>query len=464
MGTPAIDRRFVEETLGPRLRSTVGDARPATGAAFDSRAVQPGDLFFALPGEHHDGHAFALEAASRGASAVVIDRPVDGLEATGVASYLVESVLDALQALGGAWRRQLGDLRVVGITGSVGKTTTRAFTAELLAPRYRTQATAGSFNNEIGVPLTLLQLRPDTERAVIEMGMYTTGEISQLCEWAQPSTGVVLNVGPVHVERAGSIEAIVRAKRELIEALPDDGHAILNIDDERVASMAPHTRAAITSIGTASGATVRASDVVSHGWDGFEFTLSFGGKQSRVHVQLPGAHLVTNTLAAAAVCLLDGFALDEVAAGLEALRDSPRMRVVALANGVTLLDDTYNANPASMAAALDLLRGLPGRHVALLGDMRELGQHATEEHHALGVRAASAVDELYTIGDLALEANASARTAGLASARHIEGTATATDALRRALRPGDVVLIKGSRALALETVVAQLERAIGVAS
>lgn len=461
---PRLGAAFVRGALGARLRASTGPDREVTGAAIDSRAVQAGDLFVALQGERSDGHDYALDAAAKGAAALLLARPVAGLEGSGVATYYVDDTLAAMQALGAAWRRELGSLQVVGITGSVGKTTTRAFTAELLARRFRVQATAGSFNNEIGVPLTLLQLRPETERAVIEMGMYTTGEIAQLCAWAQPRVGVVLNVGPVHMERAGSIEAIVTAKRELIEALPADGVAILNLDDERVAGMASHTRARVIGIGRGAEANVRASDVVGHGWDGFEFTLGFEGRAARVRMALPGAHLVTNALAAAAVSLLDGGDLGEVAAGLEGLRDSPRMRVVRLANNVTLLDDTYNANPASMAAALELLASLPGRHVAVLGDMRELGAAAAEEHRVLGERAAASVEVLFTVGELGAAAGASARAAGLERTRHLESTETVVEALCGTLQPGDVLLVKGSRALALEAVVARLERSVEATS
>lgn len=461
---PQLDRAFVEAALGGQLRTVAGPDRPASGAAIDSRAVESGDLFVALRGEHHDGHDFARDAVQRGAAAVLLERPVAGLEESQAAVYYVEDALVALQTLGAAWRRALVGLEVVGITGSVGKTTTRAFTAELLARRFRVQATAGSFNNEIGVPLTLLQLRPETERAVIEMGMYTTGEIAQLCTWAQPRTGVVLNVGPVHMERAGSIEAIVRAKRELVEALPASGCAILNTDDARVATMASHTKARVVAIGESPEADVRADDVVGHGWSGFEFTLRYQQSASRVRVQLPGRHLVTNALAAAAVSLVEGIDFAEVAAGLEALRDSPRMRVVALANGVTLLDDTYNANPGSMAAALGLLADLPGRRVALLGDMRELGPVTSSEHRDLGRRAAAVVSVLLTVGELTEETAIAAREAGLTDVHHLLGTDDATQALGQRLAAGDVVLIKGSRALALERVVRSLEQSFGVAS
>jgi UDP-N-acetylmuramoyl-tripeptide--D-alanyl-D-alanine ligase len=398
---PVLDATFIESVLGPRLRERCGPNREITGAAIDSRAVQPGDLFVALPGERRDGHDFAAEALKRGAAALLLAHPAPDLDTGNAIICYVDDTLAAMQELGAAWRAALAHIRVVGITGSVGKTTTRAFTAAVLAHRFRVQATAGSLNNEIGVPLTLLQLRPETERAVIEMGMYTTGEIALLCRWARPHAGAVLNVGPVHMERAGSLEAIAHAKRELVEALPAAGYAVLNIDDARVASMAAHTTARVVTIGHAAGADVRATEVTGHGRDGFEFTLEYEGVRRRLRVALPGTHLVTNVLTAAAFGLNEGMPFDAVAAAIEELHDSPRMRIVALANGVTLLDDTYNANPASMAAALDLLAELPGRHVALLGDMRELGPVAEEEHRALGARAAETVDLLYTTGDVA---------------------------------------------------------------
>ena len=355
----------------------------------------------------------------------------------------------------------LSDIEVVGITGNVGKTTTKGFTAALLGGRYRVQASEGSFNNEIGVPVTLLGLRPDTERAVIEMGMYTTGEIAQLCEWALPRIGVVLNVGPVHLERAGSLDAIVRAKRELVEALPKDGVAILNADDEAVRGMASHTAARVWTFGArtpASDVDAHGGDIASRGAEGFDFTLTTGGESRRVHIAVPGAHLVSNALAAASVGLNSAMSLDEVVAGLEALRDSPRLRVVQLRSGATLLDDTYNANPASMEAALDLLGEMPGRKIALLGDMRELGSLTDEAHDRIGKRAAEVADVLYTVGDLARRMSDAARAAGLDRTQHLESRELAIEMLGAALRAGDTVLVKGSRALGLEVVVQALER------
>jgi UDP-N-acetylmuramoyl-tripeptide--D-alanyl-D-alanine ligase len=288
------------------------------------------------------------------------------------------------------------------------------------------------------------------------MGMYTTGEIALLCRWTRPRIGIVLNVGPVHLERAGSLDAIARAKRELPEALPPEGHAVLNVDDPLVRAMAGHTAARIWRLGTSADAEVRGAEVVSRGAEGFEFTLTHRDESRRVHVPLPGGHLVTNVLAAAAAALAEGLTFEDVCAAIEALDVPTRLSVKRLPNGVTILDDTYNASPAATLAALELLAETPGRHLALLGDMLELGELSASEHTRVGRRAAEVVDSLFTVGPLARAISDAAREAGLPDATHFESKDAATEHLRAKLRPGDVLLIKASRALALETVVEAL--------
>ncbi|MSQ30823.1 MAG: UDP-N-acetylmuramoyl-tripeptide--D-alanyl-D-alanine ligase [Dehalococcoidia bacterium] len=462
MSPPVLDAAFVTAALGDRLQSRAGRAGRAAeatrfaGAAIDSRAVQPGDLFVALPGEHIDGHDFAAAAVRAGATGCLLRHAVEGAEEAVL--FLVDDTLASLQALGAAWRAALTGTHVVGITGSVGKTTTKAIVASVLAARYRVQANPLNYNNEISVPLCLLELRPETERAVIEHGMYTTGEIALLCRWTHPRMGVVLNVGPTHLERARSMETIARAKRELIEALPADGVAVLNVDDPRVRAMAPHTAARVWWFGTSEEARVRGTDVASHGAHGFDFTLTAEGRSRRVHVPLPGHHLLSNVLAAAATAFADGLAFDEVAGAIEALDVPLRLNVIALPSGITVLDDAYNAQPASTLAALDLLEEMPGRHLALLGDMRELGEVSRAEHERVGRRAAAVVAVLMTIGDDARSIHTAAIAAGLADATHVTTLDEAVAALRARLAPGDVVLIKGSHALGLEAVVADLAR------
>jgi UDP-N-acetylmuramoyl-tripeptide--D-alanyl-D-alanine ligase len=458
-GSPTLDAAFVTRALGGRLRERRGGGAVFGRAIFDSREARAGDLFVALPGAHHDGHDFAAEAVARGAAGTIVERSQEALDET--AQFVVVDALDALQALGAAWRDALPNLEVVGITGNVGKTTTKGIAAAVLRRRFAVQAREDNYNNEIGVPLCLLELKPQTERAVIEMGMYTTGEIALLCEWARPRIGVVLNVGPVHLERAGSLETIARAKRELVEALPADGHAVLNADDPVVEAMATHTAARVWRVGTGADADVRGSELASCGAEGFAFTLSALGEERRVRVPLPGAHLLSNVLTAAAVGLADGISLDEVTAALETLELQTRLRVRRLGGDVTLLDDTYNASPAATIAALDVLAEMPGRRLALLGDMLELGELSERLHREVGTRAAEVVDVLYTTGELARGIADAARASGLADVEHFGTKDAAVEALSKRLRGGDALLVKGSRALALETVVAAIARERG---
>ena len=424
-------------------------------AVIDSRQVESGDLFVALPGARVDGHEFAGAAVAAGAGAILAEHAVDN---TGDAPViLVDDTLAALQELAAAWRAVL-PLEVVGITGSVGKTTTKAIVAAILGAGYRVQANPLNYNNEISVPLCLLELRPDTERAVIEMGMYTTGEIARLCEWAKPRTGIVLNVGPTHLERAGSREAIARAKRELPEALPADGVAILNIDDPVVREMAEHTAAQVTWFGTGADADVRASDVESLGAEGFRFTLHHQDRSRRLTVRLPGAHLVSNVLAGAAAGLTDDISFDHVVEAVEALQVPTRLRIIERSDGTRIIDDTYNAQPASMIAALDLLDRMPGRHVALLGDMLELGEASRYEHERVGERAGEVLDALVTIGDESRHLGEVATATGHCEYHQAATREEASALIQALIRPGDSVLVKGSHALALDEVVAELQQ------
>ena len=455
---PRLDSAFVVSALGDSLRDRCGPSRTFGRAVIDSRLTRAGDLFVALPGEHGDGHEYAAQAVAAGAVGLLLSRPTGPDRFEGAACFYVDDPLVALQRLAAAWRDALPSVQVIGVTGNVGKTTTKLIVASVLRARYRTQASTTNYNNEIGVPLCLLELRPETERAVIEMGMYTTGEIALLCQWTHPRIGVVLNVGPVHLERAGSMQAIIQAKRELVEALPAGGHAILNADDRDVRAMAEHTQARVWRFGAGAEAEVRGTELTSRGVDGFELTLTAGSRSRRVSVPLAGAHLLSNVLAAAAAGLADGVSFDAVAQALEGLDVPLRLSVRRLPGEVTLLDDTYNANPASTLAALDLLSEMAGRRLALLGDMRELGELSDESHDRIGRRAADVVEALYTVGDLARGIAEGARGAGLEHVQHFESKQRALKRLHQELRPGDVLLVKGSRALELETVVRELER------
>jgi UDP-N-acetylmuramoyl-tripeptide--D-alanyl-D-alanine ligase len=427
------------------------------GAAFmrgviDSRVVRQGDLFFAVQGERADGHTFVSQALEAGASGAVIERPVEAPENAGL--FHVRDSLQALQRLA-AWWRKRHDVEVVAVTGSVGKTTCKELIASVLNSRFRTLKSEANLNTEIGIPLTLLQLAQEHQRAVLEFGMYARGDIALLSKIAQPRIGVVTNIGPVHLERLGSQGAIIAAKAELVEALPANGIAILNGDDSRTAALASRTAARVVYYGLSEQCDIRATDLLTRGLEGIEFRLATSETSVGVTMPLPGRHHVYPSLAAAAVALEYGMSLDEIANALRETNLDLRGRILAGPNGSKIIDDSYNASPASMLAQLELLSELPGRRIALLGDMLELGAAEADGHRRVGERAASACDLLLTVGERARGISAAIRRNG-AMVRHLNSTAEALGVLKSELRQGDYLLIKASRAMAFEEVVAAL--------
>ena len=461
---------LVAATGGRLLRR---GSRPARRGAVDSRLVQPDMLFAALPGERTDGHRFLADAARAGAAALLIGREPDlaagepPLEALGdVTAVLAADPLRALQAVAAAWRARFSPI-VVGVTGSIAKTSTKEAVAAVLAGRFATLRSEGNRNNEVGLPLTVLDLGPEHQAAVLEMGMYASGEIRDLAAIARPAIGVVTAVQPVHLSRLGSIEAIEDAKAELVEALPpaaDGGVAVLNADDERVRRMARRTPARVVTYGFAPDADVRAAAVVPRGFEGMAFTLETPAGRREVAIPALGRLAVHNALAAAAVGLAAGMALDEIVPGMVAGGSAPHRSAVHRAGGVTVIDDAYNASPGSVRAALDLLAGLPGRRVAVLGEMLELGDAHNAGHREVGEAAAGVVDLLVVVdggGDRSAQLMADgARAGGLAPERvAVAGAASVAGLLGGPggwLRPGDVVLVKASRGVELERVVEEL--------
>lgn len=445
-------------TGGHLLRAS---ARPIRRASVDSRSISRGALFVALPGERTDGHDHIDAAVAAGAAAIVVTRPLDAarLERLGdVTVVRVDDGIHALRALATAWRDRFDPI-VVGVTGSIAKTSTKEAIAAVLGRRFTTLRSQGNRNNEIGLPLTLLDLAPEHEAVVLEMGMYVEGEIADLAAIARPRIGVVTAVQPVHLSRIGSIDAIERAKGELVEALPSGGTAVLNADDGRVARMASRTVAAVVTYGFAVDAAVRAMEVESRAGDGMRFLLQTPVGSRSVETPTLGRHGVHNALAAAAAGLAAGCSLDEVVAGLAVGWAAPHRDRLVRAGDVTVLDDSYNASPVSMAAALDLLATLPGtRRIAVLGEMLELGDARDEGHRAVGVRAAEVADLVIVVGAEAASLAASARASSRLAGRVLEApdAAAAFDLLRPRLSPGDVVLVKGSRGIGLEIVVDRL--------
>ncbi len=462
-----------EALVGQRPAGT--EAVEITQVVVDSRQCTPGSVFVALPGEHLDGHEFIGDALARGAIAVIAEArargqglggslnliDVAGLQpnpspAPGPTVFITGSSLVALQKFAGYWRRHFPNLVTIGITGSVGKSSTKELAYTVLKQKFVTLKSEGNLNNEIGLPLTLLKLNDTYQRAVLEMGMYALGEIRTLCEIAQPRTGVVTVVGPVHLQRLGSIDNIARAKTELIEALPEDGHAILNGDDPRVKAMWEKSRAPVTFYGLEPTNDIWANEIESYGLEGTEFTVHYEGKQLRVRIPLLGRHSVHNALAASAVGLAEEMSWEEIVNGLQDVSAQLRLIAVPGKNGTTLLDDSYNASPHSMLAALNLLKDLDGRKIAILGDMLELGEYERKGHQVVGLRAADVADVVIAVGSLGRQIGEAAQQAGNRDTYFAEDNQEAVRVVEPLTRPGDVLLVKGSRGAHMEDIVSAL--------
>lgn len=456
-----------------------GASQAISEASIDSRKIIPAAMFVALPGERVDGHDFVAEAFRRGAHFALVQRdlsdqfPTLDLRSGQVppesikpfkapCCILVPDSLNALQTIARFWRRKL-PVKVIGITGSVGKSTSKELIAGVLGQRYRTLKNPGNLNNEIGLPLTLLRLARGHERAVLEMGFYVAGEIAFLCELALPQIGVITNIGLVHAERAGSQEAIARGKAELVRALPPapEGVAVLNYDDPWVRPMASETQARVFYYGLSPEADLWADNIEGLGLEGIRFRLHYHNEVIHLRVPLIGRHSVHTALRAAAVGLVDDLSWQEIVAGLQEGHTQLRLVAVHTESGALLLDDTYNASPESTLAALNLLEEMGGHKIAVLGDMLELGPYERQGHEMVGVRAAEVCDELITVGKLGAIIAQAALQAGLPAQLITEvGTVQeAIDFLQNRLQKGDVVLIKGSHGLRMDRIVSALEAA-----
>jgi UDP-N-acetylmuramoyl-tripeptide--D-alanyl-D-alanine ligase len=446
----------LEELVGVTGGRLVGGdpAAAVSGVAVDSRAVAPGDLFVALPGSRTDGSLFAAAALQAGAAATMAQ---PGAVFAGP-RVEVPDPLAALAALGTAVRDRSA-ARVVAVTGSNGKTTTKDLLAAVLGTRLRTVANRASFNNEVGLPLTLTRIEPDTQAVVVEMGARGPGHVAALARLARPDVGVVLNVGESHLGLFGSREAIAKAKGELVEALAADGSVVLNADDPQVAAMAERTVAQAVLFGLGPSAIVRADGVELDGDGRARFRLTTPAGTAQAHLPAPGEHLVSCALAAAGAAHVLGLGPEDAAAGLARASLSPmRMQVRRRRDGLTVVNDAYNANPSSVAAALKTLAALGrpgGRTVAVLGEMAELGDAAAQEHDRVGRLATRlGIDRLVGVGELGRVMVNAARMEGMwpEEAQTVADTQAAVALLVPTLGPADVVLVKASRVVALDAV------------
>ncbi|WP_329520142.1 UDP-N-acetylmuramoyl-tripeptide--D-alanyl-D-alanine ligase [Spirillospora sp. NBC_01491] len=456
----------IAEITGGVLRGGRPDAVVSGPVIIDSRAAEPGALFVALRGEHADGHDFAAAALAAGAAGVLAERPVETLpdEPGGPpgppgAAVVVGDAQEGLGLLARGVLARLPDAAVIAVTGSAGKTSTKDLIAQLVGAAAPTVAPVGSFNNEIGLPLTVLRADAGTRYLVLEMGARGIGHIAYLAGIARPRVGVVLNVGTAHIGEFGSQEAVARAKGELAEAVPREGTAVLNADDPLVLAMAARTPAEIVTFGRSPDAIVRAEGERLDDAGRPRFSLVTPEGTAQVELGLHGSHAVVNALAAAAAARAAGLGLDEIAAGLCRARPASRwrMEVTERPDGVTVVNDAYNANPESTRAALDVLGHMArGRRAyAVLGEMAELGASSVAEHVKIGQHVArSGIAGLVVVGANAAPMADGAGQVGSWTGEcvQVDDVGAAVTALRERLRPQDVVLVKGSRVAGLERV------------
>jgi len=446
-----LTRDWVAQCTGGSLVGAAAQATDGVGLAFDTRTIRPGEVFVALADER-DGHEFVVDAIARRAAFAIVERPIDDTPAV-----LVRDARAALFALTRAAQARL-DAQVVAITGSVGKTSTKDLTAAALGAGLRTHAAPASFNNEIGVPVTVLGAPDDTESLVVEMGARFAGNIAELCELVHPRVGVITNIGIVHSEHLGGPEGVARVKGELLEALPVDGLAVLNGDCVRSPRERHRSAARVITVGTGTDADVRVGTVTVDAELHAHFELATPWGNGPVVLGVRGAHQAINAAQAATVALHAGIGFDAVVAALATAAGSAwRMEIIDRADGVRILNDAYNSSPVAAVAALESLASLPaaGRRIAVLGEMRELGDLSEAEHARVGqVAAAAGIDVIVAVGAATGPLAAAALSVRPAVEVHrVADVDAARSRLEAIVAPGDVVLLKASRAVGLERIV-----------
>lgn len=423
-----------------------------TGVTTDSRAVQPGELFVALVGDKFDGHDYCAKAVELGARGVVISHDIEALP-DNVAFFKVENTLTAYQEIARAYRRKFAGLKVFAITGSNGKTSTKDLLAACLSAKYKVVKTQGNFNNEIGLPKTLLSIEPDTDIAVVEMGMRGLGQIAELCDIAEPDSGLITNVGETHMELLGSMENIGKAKAEIVEKLPAEGFAILNGDNEYVLKAAEKTNAKVVYFGLSDKCDYCGSDITTTALGtNFTCTEKATGKAVQVRLQLIGEHNVYNALSAIAGAACYGISLEDSAKALATARLTGSRQEIIYIGDITFINDAYNASPASMEAALKTLAEAKkaaknARSIAVLADMLELGAISEDAHRRVGSWAVEyGTDLVLTYGDEAAYISDQVEKLG-GKAMHFANRQEASDKLRQLADAGDIILLKGSNSM-----------------
>lgn len=436
----AVDGQLLADGKATDLAGT-----EALGVSTDSRTIGKKDVFFAVVGQRFDGHDFARQAFLASSMPAVVSRRIEG-----VPSILVNDTVEALGDLARYYRRKLNKM-TAAITGTNGKTTTKEMSAAVLSTRYKVHKNRGNRNNLIGLPLSMLEMKMSDDLAVLEMGMSERGEIARMCQIAEPSLGVITNVGPCHLESLGSVDEVARAKAELLEYLAKDDQAVLNYDDPILKEMSESTLADVIGFAIDNEAQFRAENLIRRDWS-VSFSLN---SRVRFDIPLPGTFNVYNALAAVSVGSALGVSLEQASQALaDFVPEKRRMNRISV-SGITIIDDSYNANPVSVSCALDVLSAsTANRRVVVLGDMLELGESSDVMHQEIGIRLKKlGIDMLLTYGEKSKHISGSAKKAGLAYVKEFENRSDLIAALKSLLREGDVVLIKGSRAMRMEEVV-----------
>jgi UDP-N-acetylmuramoyl-tripeptide--D-alanyl-D-alanine ligase len=450
----------IADLAGAKLEQGDGNAL-VERISTDSRTIKKGELFVALRGENFDGHKFAEDVAKSGAAGAIVDLKWNGKAPKTFAIIRAEDTLLAYQNLAANYRKSL-PIKVLGITGSNGKTSTKDFAASVLGRKFRVAKTQGNFNNHVGLPRTILDATSEHEVGVWELGMNHPGEIAALAKIAAPDAAIITNIGVAHIEFMGSRDAIATEKGALAEAVGAEGTVILNADDPFSKKIAERTRAQVILAGTSEG-MIRAIDIQQSA-DGSEFTIIEGAHRCRAQLPVPGIPMVQNALLAVAAGRAFGLSLEEAAGGLASAPLTKARLQIKEINGVQFLDDSYNANPDSMKAALQTLVELDadGKRIAVLGEMRELGKETQRGHEEVGECAASlGVDHLIGIGEMGAVIARAAEKAGLKESLAVGSTSEAADRLIEIAEPGDLVLIKGSRLARTEEVIEQFAKREG---
>jgi UDP-N-acetylmuramoyl-tripeptide--D-alanyl-D-alanine ligase len=444
----------IAQFAGGRLSSGDGNVS-VNKVSTDSRTLKRSELFVALRGENFDGHKFVEAAAKIGAAGAIVGANWNGKVPEKFTLIRVQDTLQAYQSMATNYRKSL-PVKVLAITGSNGKTSTKDFVGSVLGRKFRVTKTEGNFNNHVGLPRTMLEATADDEIAVWEIGMNHPGEVAALAKLAAPDSAIITNVGIAHIEFMGTRDAIAKEKGALAEAVGGQGTVILNADDPFSKGIAERTRARVVLAGT-TGGTIRAVEITQSA-NGSEFTILEGAHRCRAQLPVPGLHMVQNAMLAVAAGRVFGLSLEESAAGLAAAPLAKARLQIREIRGVQFIDDSYNANPDSMKAALRTLVELDadGKRIAVFGEMRELGAESESGHREVGETAAALkVDHLITIGDVAAAIARAAKAAGLQNSTAVGSTTDAAELLNEMANPGDLVLIKGSRLARTEEVIEQ---------